>query len=195
MFPIESKILTHDSYVDDIISGSDSLDCAISMQKNVCTLLKIEGFNLRKWISNSTELLHTIPEAFREKSVSLNFDHENVVNTLGIHWIPNSDTFSFKVNAPLTYKVTKRIILSESAKLFDPLGWLAPTTIISKILFQKLWLEGLDSDSEVAQHVRNTWLKYKNYLKSLEKIKIQRWFKLQENFIAFVTHPILPLYT
>ncbi|XP_037822009.1 uncharacterized protein LOC119610737 [Lucilia sericata] len=152
-FPIESKILACDSYVDDIISGSDTLEEAISIQKNLCTLLENGGFKLRKWVSNCPDILVQIPEEYKEKSTSLNFDHDNVVKTLGIQWIPITDTFTFRVNSPLTNKVTKRIILSESARLFDPLGWLAPTTILTKILFQKLWLEGLDWDSEAKTKV------------------------------------------
>lgn len=81
LFPIESRILTRDSYVDDIISGSDSLDDAISIQKSLCKMLSNGGFNLRKWITNSPELLEHIPDECREKSVSLDFDRDNVVKT------------------------------------------------------------------------------------------------------------------
>lgn len=137
-YPKESNILINDSYVDDIISGSYSLNEAISLQNNLCTLLRNGGFNLRKWITNSPELLLQIPEEFRKNSVPLNFDHDNMVKTLGIQWIPISDQFSFKVNVTPFDKVTKRIILSESARLFDPLGWLAPSTILAYIISEAL---------------------------------------------------------
>jgi hypothetical protein len=41
--------------------------------------------------------------------------------------------------------VTKRQLLSETAKVFDPLG-LTPTLMCAKIMFQKLWLLGLNWD-------------------------------------------------
>ncbi|XP_075163099.1 uncharacterized protein LOC142235724 [Haematobia irritans] len=137
-----AKILIEDSYVDDIISGADCFDDALSLYKDLCTLLRNGGFNLRKWITNSKELLEQIPESDRETSATLNFDRDNVVKTL--------------VNLDQNPLVSKRMILSESARLYDPLGWLTPTTVIAKSLFKQLWEYGIDWDEEIPLEIRNS---------------------------------------
>jgi hypothetical protein len=35
--------------------------------------------------------------------------------------------------------ITKRKILSISARIFDSIGFLAPTTLLLKIIYQQLW--------------------------------------------------------
>jgi hypothetical protein len=36
-------------------------------------------------------------------------------------------------------KITKRKILNISARIFDPIGFLAPTVLLLKIIYRKLW--------------------------------------------------------
>ena len=36
-------------------------------------------------------------------------------------------------------KVTKRYVLSESSKIFDPIGLLLPVTVKARIFMQDLW--------------------------------------------------------
>ncbi|XP_075157733.1 uncharacterized protein LOC142231000 [Haematobia irritans] len=176
-FSEAAQILVHDSYVDDIISGSDCLENAIPLYNDLCTLLNKGGCNLRKWITNSKELLHKIPEGHRESSVTLNFDRDNVVRTLGIEWNTNSDTFSFKVNLDENPIISKRKILSESARLYDPLGWLTPTTVVAKSLFKELWERGIDWDDKVPQDIEDRWLRHRHSLSKLSDLSIPRWLQ------------------
>ena len=43
--------------------------------------------------------------------------------------------------------LSKRTVLSRFAKVFDPLGWLAPIVAKAKICMQSMWLLGKDWDS------------------------------------------------
>lgn len=52
---------------------------------------------------------------------------------------------------------TKRSLLSEIAKLFDPLGWSAPVLISMNILLQQLWLAGLSWDNPLPNLIQTTW--------------------------------------
>lgn len=82
---------------------------------------------------------------------------------LGLHWHPRDDYFYFKLvldNTNLTF--TKRRILSETAKIFDPLGWLAPCTVKAKIITQQLWLIPISWDDEVPARVGTEWQKFRN---------------------------------
>jgi hypothetical protein len=59
-FSKAAPILLRDFYVDDCISGAETLEEALKIQSQLQDL-NSGGFTLRKWCSNSTELLATIP--------------------------------------------------------------------------------------------------------------------------------------
>jgi len=103
------------------------------------------------------------------------------VKALGIKWNTGSDTFSFDVNLPKTtsQNVTKRIMLSETAKLYDPLGWLSPLIINAKILLQQLWSLGLQWDQGLSQSILDTWLSFRKQLFDVERIVIPRLITLR----------------
>ena len=65
------------------------------------------------------------------------------IKTLGIRWNPNRDQFGFTERLYKGTPFTKRQILSEVSRLFDPLGWLSPKTIQNKSFVQLLRLDKL----------------------------------------------------
>lgn len=137
-YPLASNILKSDTYVDDIISGSDTVSQSVHLQTQLRSILECAGFNLRKWNSNSMELLHHIPPESLATNSNFHVQNHEMVKALGLSWNTKTDNFCFKMEFTFTDKITKRVVLSDSARLFDPLGWLAPTTIIAKIMFQNL---------------------------------------------------------
>lgn len=50
--------------------------------------------------------------------------------------------------------------MSETLRVFDPLGFISPVTIRAKILLQRLWREDLDWDMPVSEELKNTYLAY-----------------------------------
>ena len=69
---------------------------------------------------------------------------------------------------------TKRTLLSDVSKLFDPSGWLGPVIIRYKGLLQKLWILGIDWDSELPFDIKEEWLSARTSLKQLEGFHIPR---------------------
>ena len=60
---------------------------------------------------------------------------------LGLQWDTQTDIQSLTCKSPIpvaTTLVTKREVLRESSKVFDPLGTLSPVTIKAKVFMQKL---------------------------------------------------------
>ena len=134
-FPIASRVITGDFYVDDLLTGAETTAEARQIKRDVETILCEAGFILRKWASNEAT---TLQEGSRT-TVSITPEAEKDPNTLGLSWSPSVDVLRFPVNVPTTRRVTKRTILSQLAKIFDPLGLVAPITIIAKVLMQTLW--------------------------------------------------------
>lgn len=126
-FPKAAKIILRDFYVDDVLSGGDSREEIQNSQKQLVSLLKRGGFDLRKWSSNNREFLHEIPEKDREIQ-PCDFDKHGPLKTLGLRWVNSNDTFTYQITMPgrTSDRITKRQFLSDTASIFDPIGWLSP---------------------------------------------------------------------
>jgi hypothetical protein len=74
--------LSNDFYVNDLLSGTSTSEEAIKMQQELSSLLQTAGFPLRKWASNHSTFLDTIPKELQETQQT--FSLENGVTTLGL---------------------------------------------------------------------------------------------------------------
>ncbi|XP_029664102.1 uncharacterized protein LOC115236044 [Formica exsecta] len=83
---------------------------------------------------------------------------------------------------------TKRFVLSLTARLFDSLGWLAPTITRAKILFQSTWLQGVDWDTPLDEASTRLWQEFQADFQRLEKIRIPRFVPLKEMDAALELH-------
>ena len=86
--PRAAQVLSNDFYVDDLLSGTSTLDDAINIQREISSLLQTAGFTLRKWASNHSTFLDTIPRELQETQSTLSLDNEDGVTTLGLLWNP-----------------------------------------------------------------------------------------------------------
>ena len=86
-------------------------------------------------MSNSKKVLSPLPHdrlAPSVKNVDINLDLTND-RTLGLRWIVSEHAYAFKV--PITEKPsTRRGVLSTASSLYDPLGFVAPVTLLPKLL-------------------------------------------------------------
>ncbi|XP_055622149.1 uncharacterized protein LOC129765751 [Toxorhynchites rutilus septentrionalis] len=129
-FPEASRVVRKDVYVDDLISGESTVERAIQLQNDLMKLLKRGGFRLRKWVSNSLEVLSEIPEELQGTRSPMKFDPEETVKTLGICWEPETDKLRFNIAVNVINPVpTKREVLSTIAQLYDPLGLVSPVIV------------------------------------------------------------------
>ena len=140
------RAIRDDFYVDDFLGGASSVKEAKALQSQIVkTLAKIQ-MPIRKWSSNSQELLDSIPPEDREEATVEVARNECGIKTLGVGWNTKRDVFSFVVpralkdhpvltDLPAGLKITRRKLLAAIATVFDPLGWLAPLTVRMKILF------------------------------------------------------------
>ncbi|XP_046141252.1 uncharacterized protein LOC123987702 [Osmia bicornis bicornis] len=176
-FPLGSRCLESNVYVDDMFIGADELPLAIRKRTELVQILGTAGIELDKWAANHPDILpaHKRPIA---NDLVRDIVQDESVKTLGVHWKPTQDEFSFSVtNAnSLPGVLTKRAVLSNIARLFDPLGWLSPITITAKILMQDLWILKCDWDSPLPAEARERWIDYCRSLSSLPTLTISRWF-------------------
>lgn len=117
-YPIAAQKTVDDMYVDDFISGGDSVNDVLILHKEMTTMFSSAGFNLRKWASNSTEVLNSIPIADQESTTSLDINRTEIMKTLGMYWNTERDIFQFKIDMSSNQKVlSKRSLLSSDIQL------------------------------------------------------------------------------
>lgn len=174
--PHAAEILRRDFHVDDLLTGANNFEEASKLRDDLIDLLKKGGFNLRKWNSNEPKLI-----PFQDKSTNTHMylDPTDTVKTLGLYWNPCKDTILYTVflKDPL-HRITKRLIFSQTAKLFDPLGLLGPIIVVAKILIQKLWKVQLSWNQEVPLPFQKEWVEYETQLKQLDTISFPRYIDL-----------------
>ncbi|CAG7818965.1 unnamed protein product [Allacma fusca] len=174
-FPMAAEIVKKHFYMDDLMFSIDSVDQALEAQHQLIGMLKTANFELRKWSSNFAELLEAIPIELRETQLPLRTDDTSTIKTLGITWNPATDVFTFKVILDLLKHHTKRTVLSDISKMYDPIGWLGPVIVTAKILMQTLWTRNLNWDDPLHDDILSYWLDFAISLVQLEKITVPRY--------------------
>ena len=76
LFPLAYQIIFDESYMDDFMSGEDTLETVKEKQKQLIGLLRVGGFSLRKWASNVVELEDWLPQSHRIRDSSV-FQEQN----------------------------------------------------------------------------------------------------------------------
>ena len=168
------EVLENSFYVDDLITGEDSVEESFQIYKGLKQIMATGGFNLRKWHSNSDELLAKIEsnelgsekppdrslmqpncqtfeedESYAKSTTGHNtIDKADTVKVLVANWNARSDEIIFNFERwneeATSLPMTKRSLLVLTAKIFDPLGYLVPLTILMKVLFQILCTNKVD---------------------------------------------------
>ncbi|XP_069363429.1 uncharacterized protein [Maniola hyperantus] len=177
-FPIGSRVLNNDVFVDDVVSGENTVEKALILQTELIQLCKSAGFELRKWHSNTPAIVATAQPSDshgeRPEIVSIaGMENDTTTKVLGLQWDPNADIFTFSIKAS-SRQCTKRNILSQIAKIYDPMGWLSPITLYAKHLMQLLWLSGVGWDDSLPIDISDSWLNFLNQLEALSNVSIPR---------------------
>jgi len=92
-----------------------------------------------------------------------------------MQWNQCQDTFQFLCNLDTeSYVVSKRVILSEVARLFDPLGLLGPVIVIAKLILQDLWQLAIQWNESVPQDIHTRWIAFRTQMSNSNQLKIPR---------------------
>nr|XP_034195140.1 uncharacterized protein LOC117611301 [Osmia lignaria] len=179
-YPLAVPSIKYARYVDDIFGGADSFDSLIEIASQLTDLCNAGGFPLAKWHSNEASLLETIVPCNNSQGTSISLDDCNT-KILGLRWNTVNDSFTFTTKSHHNLNFTKRLVLSEVAQIFDPLGFLSPVIIRAKVLLQELWLLNLKWDDPLPSHVTIRWIAIREDLTSLARLSIPRWFNTYNN--------------
>lgn len=177
-YPETSMSILNDFYMDDYISGESDESSSLKRITEISHILNSAGFVLRQWVTNKPHLLEKL--SFDNSIIDYIVKSDGHSKTLGLQWDPRQDVFYFSPNFNVRRNtaITKRVILSEIARLFDPLGLLGPIVITAKIILQELWQLRSDWDDIVPTNILSVWKEFYLQLEGINDFKIPRHFLL-----------------
>ncbi|XP_011174949.3 uncharacterized protein LOC105207218 [Solenopsis invicta] len=170
-----------------MLSGADTIEEVSRIRDETIQLLRRGSFELSKWASNCRKLLEAVDNRNGEV---VSIDDQSNSSILGIQWNQISDTFHFSCKLNTTPGiVSKRVILSEVSRLFDPLGLLGPVIVTAKLILQELWQSGVHWDESVPQDIHShCWSKLRSQLFDINQLQISRCVKSNSNSTVIQVH-------
>ena len=173
-----AHVLKEDSYMDDVVSGENSMSEAEGLSEDIQDIAAKGGFKFKKFL-------------FSKPSIE-----ENEVVTsekvLGVGWKPIDDTVHVKVDLNHNKRTkglrkppvavddipfSRRICLRLVNGIFDPLGLFSPVIVRLKILMKQHFVEGdkyKKWDELLSEEDRSEWIKVLKDVMLLDGFDIPR---------------------
>ena len=169
--------LKDNMYVDDWLTGADDDSVACDMVSKSSSIMNGAGMTWGSMGSSS----ETVTAFLQQRSDGKQLGGGESVKVLGLRWRPDPDSFSFEgVDVPKCLVVTKRVVLSLIARVFDPLGYLNPFLVTAKRIFQDLWIQGVDWDQVIPEPYHNDFVQWVEDLVDIRSWKIpRRYFEVK----------------
>lgn len=174
-YPLATHATMSERYMNDYITGADTIEKIIELCQQVTDLLSEAKMELGKWKTNNEQIAQLVNGNFHDQVVEL----KDEFTKLGIKWKTMRDSFHFFIENDwdTNMKITKRSIVSATAKLYVPSGFLSPVIILAKSFIQMLWKIGNKWDELLPNDLRKSWLEYFMGLKNLNNLSILRWIQ------------------
>ena len=179
LFPDDSctDMLYQNFFVDNLVKTSDSISDLTYLYKESVERMAIGNFNLRSCNTNDEQLRNTMIQDGRY------VDHgSNQEKVLGYRYNPVTDSMQLAQAQIVEDVDTKRGILSQTSKIFDPLSFAAPVTVRCKTLISLLWEEKTSDehwDVKVSLKAQEIWNSLCKDLIKLDSLEFGR-FSLSE---------------
>ena len=194
-YPGASLHILHSFYVDDLLAGADTPEEALTLYSDLRTILARAGFNLCKWRSSSTSVLHAIPTELQETLPVKEMTESHSPShpkALGLEWDSRLDLMAPALQPPAPYKTTKRGVVSDVSKTFDILGWISPSVLVMKLLYQQLWQLKTGWDDQIPPELIEQHALWREQLPSLATKRLPRCYfrtELQRSCMGLLMPP------
>ena len=182
-YPLAFCILHDHIYVDDILGGGESKDVSDKQIEEVKAVLASGGFNL-KYVVQSGEMLdgednlkvlgyrwHTVRDKLSPGFIEVNFNKKR-------RGLKSPNPFPVTTAEDVTklmssLDVTRRIVISKIAELWEPIGIWEPLKVQLKLSAQAL--NGLNWDIPLLPEIQEYWHgKFKEFI-DIPKLEVDRY--------------------
>lgn len=181
-YPRAVEVIMESTIMDDHIDSFPTEKEAIEVVKNIVEIHANIGLTIAKFASNSPEVGRQIPASISKADPMVGLEKYvsepsyapgteskiPQVRTLGQQWDMANDVMTYN-----SYKIddsrwTKAACLSQAHKIFDPLGFLTPILLQSRLFMQKLWKRDMTWKDPITSEEEAEW---KVWLRELEPLK------------------------
>ena len=149
-------------YVDDLISGSTTVEKAKQLRDGAIKMSEDAKFTLHQWNSSEDEIPPNQGEVQSDDSTYAKQQlgaKANESKILGLPWNKAKDIL--KVDCPQIHAdATKRSILASLAKVYDPLRLVSPTTLTGKLIYRDVCDTKSAWDAPVTSQLNSRWKKW-----------------------------------
>ena len=153
-------------YVDNVQGTMVSEEELLSFYPSANQTMAEANMPLQEWCTNSPRLQEVISHHDEVK--------DEPQKLLGMCWDVKQDTLAIR---PVNFEVdnlTKRSLLSNLSKIFDPLGLLSPITVRARILMQETWKLNIGWDSILPEGIQKSWREIVNGSDEFSQINFSR---------------------
>ena len=202
--PEAANLLKKSTYVDDLIDSRPSVNDAIQVAREAEDMLAKGGFSTKCWQlsgerNSRTSLGHeeaSLANTDETKPLSLLKGTETSMRVLGLAWNPKEDLMLYEVTLNFSKKrrgvrtgpdlnaadlpkalpefLTKRTVLEQVMKIYDPLGLVCPFTLLAKVYLREVWSRKLDWDTPLPADLTTKWNRFFMTLFQLEHLRYSR---------------------
>ena len=161
VFPAAAQVIQNNTYMDDIFNSVPTKEEARNQTRDIGSVTDTGGFGVEGWMSNKVETLD-VPKG--EQKPAMFLQGGSVEKVLCMVWDSSTDTFSFTVKSHLLdcqepIQLSKRKVLGQIARIYDPIGFASAFIISTKIALQALWKRAISWDEEVLPELSERWKK------------------------------------
>ena len=164
-----TKLLSSNFYVDNLILTGNNADNLKSIYQESNRRMTEGGFDLRSWNSNNTSLQEVMNIDNRRAEHGSSSER-----VLGYLYNVDEDTMQLADYCVSIEANTKRKILAETSKIFDPLSLFLPVAIRGRLLMRDLWQAKLNWDDLVPENIVSKWKVLHSELNELNQISVAR---------------------
>ena len=164
-----TEILTNNFYVDNLIVTGNDVNELRELYDLSYNRMKEGGFILRSWNSNSIELRSQMKTDNRLIEHTCEED-----KILGYRYNIEKDVLKLAPCSVDPEANTKRKILSQTSKVFDPLNLVLPVTIRGRLLMRKIWKLDVGWDDKLPKEICNEMKGLSRDLEMLSQLEFPR---------------------
>lgn len=169
-FPLGAEAIKKRTYVDDGSAIDNDRPRIVKTTKEMYDVLWLASLVPHQWNASDVSILD---EAGIPKHLQAEADTQNF---LGMKWHRKGDLLHFDFSNILDHQgpPTKRSMISEASKIYDPTGMVAPFIVGAKILFQSTWIRELPWDAPLPDDLAKSWEKWRSCIKDPVVIRLPR---------------------